>query len=115
MISSTLIRFPSCGNVGKLTRIADVVSVPEFASSHPRKNKDAPFLIFGGFADFLVAGSFAQGHGAIIGLANIAPVCLQCFIDANRTRTETLYSACMCQIVPVDPAGQQGLVCASGG
>jgi L-threo-3-deoxy-hexylosonate aldolase len=32
----------TCGNVGKLTRIAAVVSSPSFAEKHPRKNKDAP-------------------------------------------------------------------------
>lgn len=32
----------TCGNVGKLTRIAGVVSSPSFAEKHPRKNKDAP-------------------------------------------------------------------------
>lgn len=32
----------TCGNVGKLTRIAATVSVPSFAQDHPRKNKDAP-------------------------------------------------------------------------
>jgi 4-hydroxy-2-oxoglutarate aldolase len=32
----------TCGNVGKLTRIAATVSQPSFASKYPRKNKDAP-------------------------------------------------------------------------
>lgn len=32
----------TCGNVGKLTRIAATVSDASFAKDHPRKNKDAP-------------------------------------------------------------------------
>ncbi|THH17531.1 hypothetical protein EW146_g3299 [Bondarzewia mesenterica] len=63
----------TCGNVGKLTRICATVSEPSFASTHPRKNADAPFLVLGGFIDFLVASTFANGHGAITGLANVAP------------------------------------------
>lgn len=64
----------SCGNVGKLTRIAATVSDPSFATLYPRKNPDAPFLVFGGFTDFIVPGVFANGHGAITGLGNVAPV-----------------------------------------
>ncbi|KAH0830754.1 hypothetical protein J3R83DRAFT_2233 [Lanmaoa asiatica] len=62
-----------CGDVGKLTRIAATVSDPMFSLNHPRKNKDAPFLVLGGFADFLLPGACANGHGAITGLANVAP------------------------------------------
>jgi dihydrodipicolinate synthase/N-acetylneuraminate lyase len=64
----------SCGNVGKLTRIADAVTSPTFASLHPRKNPKAPFLVLGGFIDFLVPSAYANGHGAITGLANLFPV-----------------------------------------
>jgi 4-hydroxy-2-oxoglutarate aldolase len=60
-----------CGNVGKLTRIADVVADPAFT---PRKNPQAPFLVLGGYADFIVPSTFVKGHGAITGLANVAPV-----------------------------------------
>ncbi|KIJ16954.1 hypothetical protein PAXINDRAFT_168392 [Paxillus involutus ATCC 200175] len=63
----------TCGDVGKLTRIAATVSEPSFASVHPRKNKDAPFLVLGGFTDFILPGAYANGHGAITGLANVAP------------------------------------------
>ncbi|KAF9246329.1 hypothetical protein BU15DRAFT_85127 [Melanogaster broomeanus] len=63
----------TCGDVGKLTRIAATVSDPSFASTHPRKNKDAPFLVLGGFTDFILPGAYANGHGAITGLANVAP------------------------------------------
>lgn len=34
----------TCGNVGKLTRIAATVSTPTFAQQHPRKNKNAPYV-----------------------------------------------------------------------
>ncbi|KAL1676982.1 hypothetical protein EV122DRAFT_279551 [Schizophyllum commune] len=60
----------TCGNVGKFTRIADAVIQPNFT---PRKNPDAPFLVLGGFVDFLVPTTFANGHGTITGLANLAP------------------------------------------
>jgi L-threo-3-deoxy-hexylosonate aldolase len=63
----------TCGNVGKLTRICATVSDPSFAKLYPRKNPDAPFLVLGGFADFILPGTYANGHGAIIGLANVAP------------------------------------------
>ncbi|KAI0915686.1 hypothetical protein AcV5_003539 [Taiwanofungus camphoratus] len=64
----------TCGNVGKLTRICATVSDSSFSSLYPRKNPDAPFLVLGGFADFLVPSSYSNGHGAITGLANVAPV-----------------------------------------
>jgi 4-hydroxy-2-oxoglutarate aldolase len=63
-----------CGNVGKLTRIAAAVAEPEFGKEHPRKNPEALFLVLGGYADFITSSAFVQGHGAITGLANIAPV-----------------------------------------
>jgi len=63
----------TCGNVGKLTRICATVTDPSFNSLHPRQNPNAPFLVLGGFCDFLVPATFANGHGAITGLANIAP------------------------------------------
>ncbi|KAF8559763.1 dihydrodipicolinate synthetase [Imleria badia] len=62
----------TCGDVGKLTRIAATVSDPAFSSNHPRKSKDA-FLVLGGFTDFLLPGAYVNGHGAITGLANVAP------------------------------------------
>jgi len=63
----------TCGNVGKLTRICATVSEPAFTTSHPRKNPNAPFLVFGGFADFILTSTYVNGHGAIIGLSNVAP------------------------------------------
>ena len=64
----------SCGNVGKLTRIANAVADPAFTTLHPRKNPHAPFLVLGGFTDFILPSAYVNGHGAITGLANIAPV-----------------------------------------
>lgn len=32
------------------------------------------FLVLGGFADFILPAVYANGHGAITGLANFAPV-----------------------------------------
>ena len=63
----------TCGEVGKLTRICDTVSRPSFTSTYPRKNENAPFLVLGGFTDFLLPSTYANGHGAITGLANVAP------------------------------------------
>ncbi|EKM49488.1 uncharacterized protein PHACADRAFT_201197 [Phanerochaete carnosa HHB-10118-sp] len=44
-----------------------------FTASHPRENPNAPFLVLGGFADFILPLTAVNGHGAIIGLANVAP------------------------------------------
>ncbi|KAF4615027.1 hypothetical protein D9613_003119 [Agrocybe pediades] len=63
----------TCGNVGKLTRIADAIASPSFTTLHPRKNLHAPFLVLGGFVDFVVPSAFANAHGAITGLANLFP------------------------------------------
>lgn len=60
--------------MGKLTRVADAIAQPDFYSLHPRKTETAPFLVLGGFADFILPGAFVNGHGAIIGLGNVAPV-----------------------------------------
>lgn len=63
----------TCGDVGKLTRVAATVSDPMFSSLYPRANKNAPFLVLGGFSDFLLPSAYSNGHGAITGLANVAP------------------------------------------
>ncbi|KAG6898353.1 hypothetical protein C0992_009028 [Termitomyces sp. T32_za158] len=63
----------TCGNVGKLTRIAATVSSPTWTSTHPRKNPNSNFLVLGGFTDFIVPSTFVNGHGAITGLANLTP------------------------------------------
>ncbi|KAG6823668.1 hypothetical protein H0H92_009490 [Tricholoma furcatifolium] len=63
----------TCGNVGKLTRIAETVTSDAWAAQHPRKNAASQFIVLGGFTDFLVPSTFVNGHGAITGLANLAP------------------------------------------
>ncbi|KIY43349.1 aldolase [Fistulina hepatica ATCC 64428] len=74
----------TCGNVGKLTRIADFVardpayiatccasaSSLSTSTTAPRQH---PFLVMGGFVDFLTPSIFAQAHGAITGLGNLVP------------------------------------------
>lgn len=75
----------TCGNVGKLTRIAATVGKPSFASKYPRKNKDAPFLVLGGFVDFLLPSVFAGAHGAITGLANLYPHTLNALWQTSIT------------------------------
>ncbi|TFK30006.1 dihydrodipicolinate synthetase [Coprinopsis marcescibilis] len=63
----------TCGNVGKLTRIAEAIAEPSFAAKYPRKNSETSFLVLGGFADFLLPSAYVEAHGAITGLANLAP------------------------------------------
>lgn len=65
----------TCGNVGKLTRICATICLPSFASEFPRKFPagDAPFLVLGGLTDTIVPSLAVRGHGAITGLANVAP------------------------------------------
>ncbi|KAG6917959.1 hypothetical protein DXG01_017143 [Tephrocybe rancida] len=63
----------TCGNVGKLTRIAETVTEASWAKTYPRKNPLSKFVVLGGFTDFLVPSTFVNGDGAITGLANVAP------------------------------------------
>ncbi|KAJ7109459.1 dihydrodipicolinate synthetase [Mycena epipterygia] len=74
----------TCGNVGKLTRIADAVSGPAFSSTYPRKNPIAPFLVLGGFIDFLTPSAFANGHGAITGLGNVSPYAIRKLFELSE-------------------------------
>ncbi|KAH8116793.1 dihydrodipicolinate synthetase [Phellopilus nigrolimitatus] len=66
----------TCGNVGKLTRVCATVSEASFADQFPRKNAAFPFLVLGGFVDFLLPSAFVNAHGAITGLGNVAPYTL---------------------------------------
>ncbi|OJT08184.1 L-threo-3-deoxy-hexylosonate aldolase [Trametes pubescens] len=74
----------TCGNVGKLTRITATVSDPSFATLHPRKNPNAPFLVLGGFTDFILPSAFVEGHGAITGLANVSPYAIAKLFDLSE-------------------------------
>ncbi|KAK1586095.1 dihydrodipicolinate synthase [Colletotrichum navitas] len=61
----------TCGNTGKLARVAD----------------DAPagFFVAGGSADFILQGHVVGGHGTIAGLANLAPrACVRIVELASR-------------------------------
>ncbi|EFQ31346.1 dihydrodipicolinate synthetase [Colletotrichum graminicola M1.001] len=61
----------TCGNTGKLARVAD----------------DAPpgFFVAGGSADFILQGQVVGGHGTIAGLANLAPrACVRIVELASR-------------------------------
>ncbi|EPQ58331.1 aldolase [Gloeophyllum trabeum ATCC 11539] len=79
----------TCGNVGKLTRVCATVSDASFSSLHPRKNAAAPFLVLGGFIDFLVPAAYANGHGAITGLANVAPhACSRLYALAEQSKAD---------------------------
>ena len=58
-----------------MTRICAIVTAPPFVSEFPRKFvADVPFLVLSGFTDTIVPSLVVRGHGAITGLANIAPV-----------------------------------------
>jgi len=80
----------TCGSVGKLTRIAAAVADPTFDKEHPRKNPNAPFLVLGGYADFITSSAFVHGHGAITGLANIAPYSLVKLFELSEAATKDL-------------------------
>lgn len=59
-----------------MTRICATVSEPSFALNFPRSfpTADVPFIVLGGFTDIIVPSLAVRAHGAITGLANIAPV-----------------------------------------
>jgi len=65
------------------------VADPSFDGAHPRKNPLAPFLVLGGYADFITSSAFVHGHGAMPGLANVAPVstftaCTRSYVDVDQ-------------------------------
>ncbi|KAF8343885.1 uncharacterized protein EI90DRAFT_3143204 [Cantharellus anzutake] len=72
----------TCGNVGKLTRIAAETADPVWMKAHPR-SIPSPFLVLGGFVDFLLPSVFANAHGAITGLANVAPHAIRTLSDLS--------------------------------
>ncbi|KAI5866246.1 dihydrodipicolinate synthetase [Durotheca rogersii] len=59
----------TCGNTGKLNRIAAVVQKRTKAYDPERPD----FLVLAGSADFSIQSLIAGGHGVLAGLANIAP------------------------------------------
>ena len=73
----------TCGNTGKLARLAD--DVPE------------GFFVAGGSADFILQGQVVGGHGTISGLANIAPRCcvriMQLFEEGRLREARELQAA----------------------
>lgn len=73
----------TCGNVGKLTRICATVSDQSYTSQFPRKTATQEFLVLGGYSDFLVASTYVRGHGAITGLANVAPHSIRKLYDLS--------------------------------
>ena len=56
----------TCGNTGKLNRIAS-------ATKSRKTQASPPFLVLGGSADFALQSLIGGGHGILAGLANIAP------------------------------------------
>ncbi|TFK96158.1 dihydrodipicolinate synthetase [Pterulicium gracile] len=80
----------TCGNVGKLTRIADVVAQPSFQTKRADLPTPVPFLVLGGFIDFLTPSTFANGHGAITGLANVAPHAITHLFELSQASRKDL-------------------------
>ncbi|KAK4042386.1 hypothetical protein C8A01DRAFT_14022 [Parachaetomium inaequale] len=65
----------TCGNTGKLNRVAAATRKAAGAAFNPAK---PDFLVLAGSADFTVQSLVAGGHGILAGLANIAPkACIQ--------------------------------------
>jgi dihydrodipicolinate synthase/N-acetylneuraminate lyase len=66
----------TCGNTGKLNRVAAATrSTPKPSSTSPSQ---PDFLVLAGSADFTLQSLIAGGHGILAGLANIAPkACLR--------------------------------------
>ncbi|RSH92493.1 hypothetical protein EHS25_008909 [Saitozyma podzolica] len=80
----------TCGAVGKLTRIADLVTSPEFLARYPRKQPSAPFLVIDGFIDFLLPSMAAGASGAITGVPNFAPLsCMRLWELCQSTELNT--------------------------
>lgn len=69
-------------------------------------NPDAPFLVLGGFADFILSGTYANGHGAIIGLANVAPVSFMLY-KPSKPKYICPITACNSEALPDIPANSQ--------
>ncbi|KAL2119632.1 hypothetical protein VTJ04DRAFT_6593 [Mycothermus thermophilus] len=68
----------TCGNTGKLNRIAAATrNIKSSSSSSAESTSTTPsapgFLVLAGSADFTVQSMVAGGHGILAGLANIAP------------------------------------------
>ncbi|KAI0429628.1 mitochondrial putative 4-hydroxy-2-oxoglutarate aldolase [Xylaria sp. FL1042] len=69
----------TCGNTGKLNRIASAVR--NSATAKNGRDPGSPdFLVLAGSADFTIQSLIAGGHGILAGLANIAPrACVRTF------------------------------------
>ncbi|KAI8950281.1 mitochondrial putative 4-hydroxy-2-oxoglutarate aldolase [Xylaria longipes] len=61
----------TCGNTGKLNRVAAAVRNNTTKSAYGSESPD--FLVLAGSADFTIQSLIAGGHGILAGLANIAP------------------------------------------
>ena len=63
----------TCGNTGKLARIAAAT-----------QNLPIKFFVGGGSADFILQGAVVGAHGSICGLANLSPRACTSILDAFR-------------------------------
>ncbi|TAQ90301.1 hypothetical protein B7494_g1397 [Chlorociboria aeruginascens] len=63
----------TCGNTGKLNRIAAATKSPVAEVPSSDIISSPPFLVLAGSADFTLQALIAGGHGILAGLANISP------------------------------------------
>ncbi|MCJ1446876.1 MAG: hypothetical protein MMC23_007383 [Stictis urceolatum] len=73
----------TCGNVGKLGRIASATGALT-PSSKLSKNSANPFLVLAGSADFFLPALSVNGSGTLAGLANIVPRAHVALLEAYR-------------------------------
>ena len=85
----------TCGNVGKLARVAGATNTVSDVFSAPaaRKSK-GPYFAFAGIADFIVPMVGVGGSGAIVGAANVFPrACVNVYNLAVRGEHEEAMKA----------------------
>jgi len=74
----------TCGNTGKLNRIASATRKTKTSNSNPSSSdfstETPDFLVLAGSADFTIQSLVAGGHGILAGVANLAPkACIHVF------------------------------------
>ncbi|KAK4688935.1 4-hydroxy-2-oxoglutarate aldolase, partial [Tremellales sp. Uapishka_1] len=83
----------TCSGIGKITRLVGTTGTSSFQSKFPRRWQQgsavSPFVVFGGFADFLVPSMYAKAHGAIAGIGNIFPRSFRKLYDLTQEAITT--------------------------
>ncbi|KAM0271440.1 hypothetical protein ACHAQH_009060 [Verticillium albo-atrum] len=79
----------SCGNIGKLARVAADTKPVSDVSCPSNHGKGKPYFAFAGVADFIAPSVTVGGSGAIVGAANVFPrACMRVYDLAVQGRTE---------------------------